>query len=323
MRRIYVAFVVALVFTFCVATGAYAGADKKYTIAFANQYLGDTWCIAVQEGFVKAAAELPNVELILGNCEDDPATGLKVFDTMIARGVDAITTLTWLGIEDTIRKKCADVGIPLISCDVEYGPGTHFFGLDNLGSGRASGEMLAEWAKKNWPGEKYWLVLGVEYISGPIVYERARGAIEKVKEGLGAENIIGITELDTDTDQQLALKMFSEFLTAHPDQHHILVSTLNDESAIGYWKACEHQGRLKDVAIVGIGCDEAGIETMQAPNSNYIGAVACFPERYGECVLKVVLDILEGKEVPKYTFGPYAKVTLDNLEDYYPQYVKK
>lgn len=296
--------------------------EKAYKIGFANHYLGDTFCVAVQEGFEEAAKKYPNVKMVFGNCEDDPETGLKVIDNFISQEVDVIVILAWLGVEDKIAEKARNANIPLICIDVDYGEGTYFFGLDNMGTGRGTGEMLSEWAKANWPREKYDLVFGVELISGPIVYERKEGALEKLIEGLGEENISSITDLDTDTDQQLALKMFSEYLTAHPDSRHILVSTLNDEAAIGYWKASQQQNRLNDVAICGIGCDSAGIKTMLAPDTNYIGAVATFPEKDGEYCLKIAFDLLEGKEVPRYTFGPYEKVTPKNLKDYYPEYVQ-
>ncbi len=308
--------------TFFLFAGGPKEKEKIYKIGYASHYLGDSFMVSVQEGFKEAAKKYPNVKMVYGDCEDNSETGLKVIDNFISQKVDVIIILAWLGVEDKIAEKARNANIPLICIDVDYGEGTYFFGLNNMGTGRATGEMLTEWAKENWPGKKYDLVFGVELISGEIVYERREGALEKLKEGLGEKNILSITDLDTDTDQELALKMFSEYLTAHPDSHNILVSTLNDEAAIGYWKASQQQNRLKDVAICGIGCDEAGIKTMLAPDTNYIGAVATFPEKDGEFCLKIALDLLNGKKLERYTFGPYAKVTPKNLKDYYPQYVK-
>ena len=48
---------------------------------------------------------------------------------------------------------------------------------------------------------------------------------------------------------------------------------------------------------------------MQRPESRLVGSVAYFPERYGEAVISLALDKLQGKEIPPATFVRHQMIT--------------
>jgi ribose transport system substrate-binding protein len=98
----------------------------------------------------------------------------------------------------------------------------------------------------------------------------------------------------------------------------ILVSTINDPSAIGALEAFKDAGRLQHCAIVGQNCSiEARLE-MQRPHSRLLGSVAYFPERYGEQLIALALDILTQRiSVPRAVFIKHQLLTPSNVKQHY------
>jgi ribose transport system substrate-binding protein len=57
---------------------------------------------------------------------------------------------------------------------------------------------------------------------------------------------------------------------------------------------------------------------MRRPNSRLVGSVSYFPEQYGEAVISLALDMLQGKEVPPATFVKHQLLTRENVDTIYP-----
>jgi ribose transport system substrate-binding protein len=49
-----------------------------------------------------------------------------------------------------------------------------------------------------------------------------------------------------------------------------------------------------------------------------VGSVAYFPERYGEAVLSLAVDKLQGKVIPSATFVRHQMITSKNVDSFYP-----
>jgi ribose transport system substrate-binding protein len=61
-----------------------------------------------------------------------------------------------------------------------------------------------------------------------------------------------------------------------------------------------------------------GRQELRQPNTRLVGSVAFFPERYGENVIRVSLDILSGRPVPPAVFVEHKLVTPSTVDHYYP-----
>jgi ribose transport system substrate-binding protein len=98
----------------------------------------------------------------------------------------------------------------------------------------------------------------------------------------------------------------------------ILVSAIFDPSALGALQAFKDADRLQDCAIMGQnGSIEARLQ-MRKPNSRLIGSVAYFPERYGEQLIALALDILTQRApVPNAVFIKHQLITPHNLKQHY------
>ena len=115
-------------------------------------------------------------------------------------------------------------------------------------------------------------------------------------------------------------RIVTDFYTAHPDMTHMVVCTNNDEGGLGALSAIETMGKEDNFFIVSHGGDTPFHEKMRAGKGDvWIGSVAYMPERYGEFMIPWLMDILDGKDVPREMSPEHFVLTADNLDQYYPE----
>ena len=101
--------------------------------------------------------------------------------------------------------------------------------------------------------------------------------------------------------------------------HNIFFSN-NDEGGLGALSAIETMGMEDNFFVVSHGGDTPFQEKMRAGKGNvWIGSVAYMPERYGEFMIPWLMDVLNGKDVPREMSPEHFVLTQDNLNKYYPK----
>jgi len=98
----------------------------------------------------------------------------------------------------------------------------------------------------------------------------------------------------------------------------ILVGAVNDPSALGALRAFQEAGRVNDCAIAGQNAEPEARAELRVPDTRLIASVAYFPEKYGEGLIRLALDILGGKPLPPAIFTTHQIITPDNVDHYYP-----
>jgi ribose transport system substrate-binding protein len=83
-------------------------------------------------------------------------------------------------------------------------------------------------------------------------------------------------------------------------------------------RAFEEAGRRSDCAVVGQNAEAEARVEMREPRSPLIGSVAYYPERYGDGLIRLSLDILARKPVPPAVFMKHQLVTPENVDHAYP-----
>ena len=73
---------------------------------------------------------------------------------------------------------------------------------------------------------------------------------------------------------------------------HVLVGAANDPSALGAARAFQEAGRAATCAIVGQNAEPDARAELREPRTPLIASVGFFPERYGDGLIKLALDIL-------------------------------
>jgi ribose transport system substrate-binding protein len=98
----------------------------------------------------------------------------------------------------------------------------------------------------------------------------------------------------------------------------ILLGALNDPSCLGALHAFAEAGREEHCLAVGHNASIESRREMRRPGSRLVGSVGFFPERYGEAVISLALDKVQGKEIPPATFIKHRLITSENVDSFYP-----
>jgi ribose transport system substrate-binding protein len=117
-----------------------------------------------------------------------------------------------------------------------------------------------------------------------------------------------------------AFELTRKHLQNVPKRRTLLIGH-NDLTVLGALRAFEEAGRSSLCLAVGIGAIPEARRELQLPNTRLVGSIACFPERYGESVLKLAVDILHGRAVPPAIYASVQLVTPKNIDQFYPKVI--
>jgi ribose transport system substrate-binding protein len=126
-----------------------------------------------------------------------------------------------------------------------------------------------------------------------------------------------VTRLDGDGELGPSFEAVRKHLRTTRCRHH-LVGAINDPSALGALRAFLEAGRSEHCAIMGHNASPEGRAELRQPHTRLLGSVAFFPERYGEDLIRVSLDILNRRPVPPAVFVQHKLVTPATVDHYYP-----
>lgn len=298
-----------------------------FSIGIAVNDLVLPWTIDVWDGFEKSAEKYPNLDLHLFDCKNNPEGTLKVHGDIQNLNPDLVVYYNWVGgAGDKMAEWCVDNQKPEIEIDAPYGENAWYYGVNNIEIGTLGGIKMAEWVLENWAGEDIWIVNSTEYESGEDVYHRISEFVKNFTEMVGdSVNIMNVDEngkadeLNNIEGVEVGMQNMSEWLTAHPDAHHVVVFSSFDAAGIGMYRGAKNQGRLDDCIFGSIeGAPNLRELLFEDEDRRYLGTVAMFPEKYGEGCLKMAWNILTGYTPPKRVVIFYDWVTIDSLEKYYP-----
>jgi ribose transport system substrate-binding protein len=209
----------------------------------------------------------------------------------------------------------AQANIPFIAVDIPH-PGAVFFGGDNYLAGRIGGRALGQWAKTHWGGKVDAVVLLTLPAAGPVPGARMSGAAVGIREELPALETSCVMRLDGKGGYVESMEAVRKFLRRFCGKH-ILLCAQNDASALGGLRALDESAHHLNYAVVGQNATAAGRAELRRPGTKLIGSVAFFPEQYGEQLLRIAQDILQGKPVPPAFFVKHALITPENVDRYY------
>lgn len=209
----------------------------------------------------------------------------------------------------------AEAKIPLIAVDIPH-PGAVFFGGDNYLAGRIGGRALGEWAETHWAGQVDAVVLLTLATAGPVPAARMTGVAVGIREVLADIDPSCIARLDGKGGYVESMQAVTKFLR-HFTGRRILLGAMNDASALGGLRAMEESGRNIEFVAVGQNATAAGRAELRRPGTRLIGSVAFFPERYGEHLLRIAQDILQGRPVPPAIFVKHVLITAANVDRHY------
>jgi len=98
----------------------------------------------------------------------------------------------------------------------------------------------------------------------------------------------------------------------------VLVGAANDTSALGALRAFQEAGRANECVIVGQNAEPEVRAELRSAGTRLVASVAFFPEKYGDGLIRLALDILARKPVPPAVFTNHQVITPDNVDHFYP-----
>lgn len=286
---------------------------KKYLIGYSHVTETNPFFVLVKNT-VEEAAKKHGIEIISATTERDPAVMNSNVDSFLMQGVDLVIDFNVVPEAGSlIAKRLKEQGIPMISIDSVY-EDAYFFGVNNETAGRLLGDFMLEQVQTKWNGQVDYLVLFQTDVAGPAVRLRTDMVAEVFLEKIPGFSQDQIIQLECPGDAIKAKAQMSDVLTAHPDAEHIVVASYSDDNILGILPAIDEVQRNEHCIV---GSHNAGKPfTDNIDNPINVGSVAYFPEKYGEYVIQMALDILEGKDVPQEKYMDHVVITKDNYEQY-------
>ena len=274
--------------------------DKTFTLAHMDGWATNPFAIPITKGIAKLAKDL-GLKLIYCDAEFKPEKAISCAEILASQKPDFVIAGNWQGGAAAAIMAIFDKAkIPAVSNDVSH-PNAIFFGANNYSSGVVGGKAAGEYAKANWDCKDVWIFMGENLEEGEAADLRLVGFADGVQEVCGAlpADRIDRMRLSAGTADQ-AITVTTDWLTAHPEAKHILSTTIDDERANGMAKA--FVATKRDGMVVGQGCDSVGIAVVKmapASENRYLGSVAYYPEKYGDYLVSIALDVMAGKAVPQ------------------------
>jgi len=301
------------------AVGRQQSGEKRIKIGFANINERSSFAKMVRNG-MEDEAKKRGWDIVCVDNNSDGATAVRNADDLITHGIDYMIEFNVdASVGPVIMEKFNSAKIPVIAVDIPH-PGAIFFGADNPRAGTIGGELAGDFVNKNWGGRVDFVVLLAQAMSGATVAPR----VDNFPVGLRSKgiqvNANQIVVLDTSGDVARMQQMFADFLMANPTATRIAVGGLNDLYANGAYAAAEIAGREKQVVIVSQNATQEFVEAMYAKNgnTNWIGSIGYFPNRYGEWVFQILDKMIAGQKMEQNYFIQHEPVTWDNIKSHYP-----
>jgi ribose transport system substrate-binding protein len=289
---------------------------RRYRIGYASQGQDSSFPREVLSSLNRAAVEA-HVELIVADNRYEAKTALRSADQLIHERVDLVIEFqTDEAAAPAIAAKYLEAGIPFIAIDIPH-PGATYFGANNYEAGMMAGRHLGRWAKKNWYGNVDEVLLLELSRAGSLPRARVRGILAGIKEVLRIPEQTLVLTVDSDGQFKTALEVVRKHLRGSQAKN-VLVGAVNDPSALGALRAFEEAGRAAHCAVIGQNAEPEARTEMREPRTRLIGSVAYFPEKYGDGLIRLALDILARKPVPPACFTRHQLITPENVDHFYP-----
>ena len=290
---------------------------KQYSIGYAALGHDSSFQKAVQDSLIWAAKN-EQIELIVLDNRRNPKTALRNAELLVREKVDLVIEFQIDdGIAAAISARYLEANIPFIAVHVPH-PGGTYYGANNYQAGLLAGHYLGRWAKSKWNGQVDEILLIDAARAGPIIHGRVSGVLVGLTETL-KESMSRAKTITIDGDGQFKLTL--DRVRRHLGRSHakrVLVGAVNDSSALGAVRAFQEAGRTSQCAIVGQNAEPDARAELRAPRTPLIGSVAYFPEKYGEELISLALDILSRRPTPPAKFVRHQVITASNLDHYYP-----
>ena len=282
--------------------GAAASGEKKISIGYVVQDLGNQYWVSMAEGVKARAGELGWDATIL-DTRTDPARELANTEDLIEKGVDYLLISPWDPDSGaTVVEVANKAGIPVAILDIGVASGDvdTFIISENYEGGRIAGEYVA-----GLLGNK-GKVASIESNPGYVIVAlRNKGFVDVMNE----KGIQVAARQNADGQRSLGMTVMQNMLQANPDLNAVFC--MSDEAALGALEAVNAAGIAGQVHVVGFDGTSDALESIK--NEGMSATVAQQPFDIGVMGVDAAARKLAGGENPKTTLVPVKLITKGDL----------
>lgn len=290
--------------------------QRLYRLGYAAQGTDYQFCNEVSAS-LKRAASAQGVELICVDNRYNAKVAQRNADLLVREKVDLVIEFqTDEEVAPIVAAKYREAKIPFIAIDIPH-PGATYYGANNYEAGLIAGRHFGRWVKENWNSEVEEFILLELDRAGQLPRMRLTGMLVGLNLALPSAKNCRITRLDGDGELGPSFEVVRKHLRSCASRR-VLVGAINDPSALGALCAFEEAGRGDCCAVMGHNASPEGRAELRRPKTRMIGSVAFFPERYGEDLIRVSLDLLNHRPVPPAVFVEHKLVTPTTVDHFYP-----
>jgi len=290
--------------------------QRLYRLGYAAQGTDYQFSREVTEGLQRAAAA-EGIELICLDNRYSAKIAQRNADLLVREKVDlAIEFQTNEEVAPIVAAKYREAGIPMIAIDIPH-PGATYYGANNYEAGLIGGRYLGRWVKELWHSEVDEILLLELKRAGNVPHMRLSGLLVGINLVLPSAASCRVTYLEGDGELGPSFEAVRKHVR-FSHSRHVLVGAINDPSALGALRAFQEAGRTENCVVMGQNASPEGRTELRQPKTRFVGSVAYFPERYGENLIRVSLDILNQRPVPPAVFVEHKLITPASVDHYYP-----
>jgi ribose transport system substrate-binding protein len=287
---------------------------RKYRVGYAQLSDDQPFVQKVTQGLADAAARA-QVELLVVDNKESPEQALKNAEWLIEQKVDFVIEYEFhSGVAPALADMFRKAGIPLLAIDIPM-PSAIYFGVDNYEVGRLGGQALAQFANDQWNGLVNRVLLLELPEAGSVPQARVLGTVDGIRSvwpDLDESSVLHRNGKGTEKGGYAVTRQIVQSLGR---REHLLIAASNDNCARGALRAIRETGREKVTAIMsqGWGPDKELEAELQRTDSPLLGAIAYFPEKYGERILPIVLQCLKRQPVSPSHYCEHKLILRDGL----------
>jgi ribose transport system substrate-binding protein len=282
----------------------------------------DPFVLLVTKGIRSEAAK---AGVVLSECDSqfDADIALTCARTLSANNLASM--INWQFYPDSAAAICEAYGnLPTVAIDTPEKPCQKVFvGANNREAGLIAGKGLGDFAKSKFSCA-YDAYISLDFPTiADVNAARAGGSKEGFEGVCGAIPAAKYFSVDTfagGPDQnENSRRQVTDILTQLPNAKTILIISPNsDGAALAALGAADVAGRKDQVWIVAHGADPSSLDPIRN-EPQWVGDVAYFPEKYGELIVPLAVQLAKGETVPEQSLITHIFINRDNIDQYYPK----
>jgi len=285
--------------------------EKEFTVGVIYLFLRDEYFQAVQSHFQRLDEETKNIELLEMDGDFNVEKFAKATEDMIAAQVDGVIYCTFDPAAAVPQvKSMQEAGIKVLVYNIMAGGGVDapYIGGSEYENGRKGGKISGMYFVEKFPDQDAKIVnVGCSFVEAS--NQRRDGFVVGFKEGALGIEVELVGDVDKDCSREGSLSAFEDFLET--DTEFNIVYGVNDDCALGALAALEAAGMDDPAKIltIGYGGSEGAVNKILDPDSSLKIDLGQPPKDNAEAAWQIMLDMLEGKEVPEITWWAIEVLT--------------